>query len=88
MKRHQTDGFTTKQDHGVCLLPVDVAAVTDAYHLDDEPIIEHLVDDAVVADPHAVGARFADEGDAPRRAWGVGKEIDRRPHSLLLPARQ
>ena len=36
---------------------VHVASVSDPDHMDDEPVVEHLIDDAVVADTHPIRAR-------------------------------
>src|SRR5207302_435848 len=64
--------------------PVNVTPVSDSDHLDDEPVIEHLVDDAVVADANPVGPVLAGESDAARRSRRPGKEVNRRPNPLLI----
>jgi hypothetical protein len=48
-------------------MPVDVLAVADADHENDEALVVHLVDDPIVAYPDAVGAILALECHAPRR---------------------
>ena len=66
------------------LLPVDVASMADADDLDDESVVEHLVNDPVVADPYPVGVSFAGHGDASRRSRVVSEKIDRGADPLLF----
>jgi hypothetical protein len=40
--------------------------VPDSNHLDDESVVKHLVDDAVVADPNSIRMRHAGHGSAAR----------------------
>lgn len=70
------------------LLPVDVAPMTDPDDLDDEPVVEHLVDDAVVADAHSVGVRFTGHRHASRWSGVLSQEIDRGADPLLFAPRQ
>ena len=67
-------------------VPVDVPAVSDSDDLDDEAAVEDLVDDPVVPDPHPIGVGLTSHRHAPRWAWLLGQEIDRRSNPLLVLA--
>lgn len=56
----------------------------DSDHLNDETLVEHLVDDAIVADPHAIGVGFTAERSAAWWSRLVGQEIDGRSDPMLL----
>ena len=68
------------------MVSVDVAAVADPDDLDHESVVDDVVDDPVVAYPHAVCGRFAGELDAARRTWLVRQQVDRCPNSELVSA--
>lgn len=64
-------------------IAVDVPAVADPQHEDDQPIIPDLVDDAIgpVANPECAYHPL-DLLDA-RRSWGVGQGINPCPKAFL-----
>ena len=72
---------------GGVLLPVEIAAVADADHLYEQPVVVDFVDNPVVTDTHPVHIRFAQHGNAPWRPRFTGEQIDDRPDPLLLVAR-
>lgn len=62
--------------------------MTDPDDEDDETIVMHLVDDAVVANPNPIRPLLALEGNAPRWARLVCENLDGSPDSLLLTPRK
>jgi hypothetical protein len=56
--------------------------------LDEQLVVKHLVQDAVVADPNPVCVIFPFERDTARRTWMVGKQIDGGSYALLLTTGQ
>jgi hypothetical protein len=70
------------------LRAVDVATMTDPHDLDHEPVVEHLIDDPVVAHSHSIGVRLAGQRHAPRRPRVLGQQIDRGANPLLLLPRE
>lgn len=60
--------------------------MADAHDLDDEPVVEYLVDDAVVADAYPVSAGFAGHRHASWWTGIVSEKVDGRPDPLLLAA--
>jgi hypothetical protein len=67
---------------------VHIPPVPDLDDLDDETVVEYLVGDPVVADPHPICMRLADDADAPRGPWLVGEEVDGSSDALLLLSRK
>jgi hypothetical protein len=70
------------------LRAIHIAAVADTDDLDDEPVVEHLIDDPVITHPHPVSALLTGKRDASRWPRILGQKIDRSPHPLLLLAGQ
>lgn len=62
--------------------------MADLQHLDDEAVVVHVVDDPVVTSANPIGRHFTDELGATRWTWIVGKELDDRPDTLLVPSRK
>lgn len=77
-----------RKDACVVTPAVDILAVSDPHDLDDEPVVEDLVDDAIVAHTHPVCARLADHADRPRGTGLIGEQVDRSSDALLLPSRK
>ena len=59
-----------------------------AHDLDEQNRIVHLVDDAVVPDSDAKGTGFAGQGHTSARTGRLAKQVNGRPHPLLLLTRQ
>jgi hypothetical protein len=66
----------------------DVPAMTAPHDVDYQPVGEHVIDDAVVTDPHPVGPCFTGEGDTAWWPGVIGEQVDRGSHPLLLLARK
>jgi len=63
--------------------PVHVPAVSDSHEDDQEHLVADLVDDAVVADPDAVGVLLAREGLYAAGSGIPGQGVDLRSEASL-----
>jgi len=62
--------------------------VADADDLHDQPVVDDVVDDAVVARTNPIRAILTRQLDAARWSWVIRKQIDRGAHPLLVGSRQ
>ena len=69
-------------------VPVDVAAMTHAYNVNDEAGVNDFEEDSEVADSHPVHRVFSGEFGAARRSRFVREQVDRCSDPLLILARE
>ncbi len=62
--------------------------MSDSDDENDQAVVDDLVEDAVVANPHSVHMRLADEANCPGRAGLLGEEVDGSADALLLTSRK
>ncbi len=58
----------------------------DAYDMNDEYIVNHFIDDSVVAHPNAIHTVLTCHRHACRWAWILGEQLNGGADSLLVPA--
>ncbi len=67
---------------------VNVAAMPDSDHEDEEDVVVHLVDDPIVAGAHSPIASAADQLLGAARSWLVCQELNGRLDPSLSPGVQ
>lgn len=58
-------------------LPIDLSSVADSQDKYDDFLVEHVVDDSIVADANKKLPATTDQLDAPRGTWVAGEMPDR-----------
>jgi len=64
-------------------LPVNVSSMANSYHENQQSAAMHLVNHAVVANPHTPSVGLAKQLPASGRKWFIAKRVDFRRYALL-----